>query len=109
MLQLQVLKVIKSQVPFCGRKWRQCRAKQIIADHFTETSLTANMKTITAIYLNCKPELRDEWLAAIDIDNEVEESNVGGRHCETRILSLPLCDSMTGGRECPSDTHQVLP
>lgn len=37
----------------------------------------ANMKTITAIYLNCKPELRDEWLAAIDIDSEVEESNVG--------------------------------
>ncbi|KAJ9098330.1 hypothetical protein QFC19_006454 [Naganishia cerealis] len=58
MLQLQVLKVIKSQVPFCGRKWRQ-----------------SNMKTITAIYLNCKPELRDEWLSAIDIDNEVEESN----------------------------------
>lgn len=24
MLQLHVLKLIKSQVPFCGRKWRQC-------------------------------------------------------------------------------------
>lgn len=34
------------------------------------------MKTITAIYLNCKPELRDEWLTAIDVDNEVDESNV---------------------------------
>lgn len=25
-LQLYVLKVIKSQVPYCGRKWRQCRS-----------------------------------------------------------------------------------
>lgn len=56
-LQLEILKVIKSQVPLCGRKWRQL-----------------NMKTITAIYLNCKPELRDEWLAAADIDVEIEES-----------------------------------
>lgn len=24
-LQLYVLKVIKSQVPYCGRKWRQCK------------------------------------------------------------------------------------
>lgn len=57
MLQLQILKVLKSQVPLCGRKWRQ-----------------NNMKTITAIYLNCKPELRDEWLAASDAEAEIEES-----------------------------------
>jgi len=25
LLQLHVLKLIKSQVPFCGRKWRQCK------------------------------------------------------------------------------------
>ena len=25
-LQLYVLKVIKSQVPYCGRKWRQCKS-----------------------------------------------------------------------------------
>jgi hypothetical protein len=24
LLQLHVLKLVKSQVPFCGRKWRQC-------------------------------------------------------------------------------------
>lgn len=56
-LQLYVLKVIKSQVPFCGRKWRQ-----------------ANMKVITAIYLNCRANLRDEWLLGIDLDGEVEDS-----------------------------------
>ncbi|GAA5980477.1 hypothetical protein JCM10908_001665 [Rhodotorula pacifica] len=56
-LQLFVLKVIKSQVPYCGRKWRQ-----------------SNMKVITAIYLHCRPDLRDEWLAGIDVDADVEES-----------------------------------
>ncbi|KAM0793066.1 hypothetical protein ACM66B_000552 [Microbotryomycetes sp. NB124-2] len=56
-LQLYVLKVIKSQVPYCGRKWRQ-----------------SNMKVITAIYLHCRPDLRDEWLTGIDVDNDVEES-----------------------------------
>ncbi|KAH9452841.1 hypothetical protein Pst134EB_016793 [Puccinia striiformis f. sp. tritici] len=56
-LQLYVLKVIKSQVPFCGRKWRQ-----------------ANMKVITAIYLNCRANLRDQWLLGVDLDGEVEDS-----------------------------------
>ncbi|KJA24554.1 hypothetical protein HYPSUDRAFT_136073 [Hypholoma sublateritium FD-334 SS-4] len=55
MLQLHVLKLIKSQVPFCGRKWRQ-----------------SNMKVITAIYLNCRPDLRDEWLAGIEPDDAGE-------------------------------------
>lgn len=56
-LQLYALKVIKSQVPFCGRKWRQ-----------------SNMKVITAIYLRCRPDLRDEWLSGADVDGDVEES-----------------------------------
>jgi len=33
------------------------------------------MKTITSIYLNCQPELRDEWLALADADQELEDSN----------------------------------
>ncbi|KAF8165029.1 hypothetical protein B0H34DRAFT_855483 [Crassisporium funariophilum] len=52
LLQLHVLKLIKSQVPFCGRKWRQ-----------------SNMKVITSIYLNCRPDLRDEWLAGTEPDD----------------------------------------
>ncbi|TCD70846.1 Factor arrest protein 11 [Steccherinum ochraceum] len=52
MLQLHVLKLIKSQVPFCGRKWRQ-----------------SNMQVITAIYLNCRPDLRDEWLIGPEGDD----------------------------------------
>ena len=30
MLQLHVLKLIKSQVPFCGRKWRQCERDRYV-------------------------------------------------------------------------------
>lgn len=55
-LQLYILKIIKSQVPFCGRKWRQ-----------------SNMKVITGIYLNCRPDLRDEWLSS-DVEGIVMES-----------------------------------
>ncbi|PFH52639.1 hypothetical protein AMATHDRAFT_139711 [Amanita thiersii Skay4041] len=55
MLQLQILKLIKSQVPFCGRKWRQ-----------------SNMKVITSIYLNCRPDLRDEWLTGIEVEDPAD-------------------------------------
>ena len=54
-LRLYTLKLFKNQVPYCGRKWRQ-----------------SNMRVITAVYLHCRPELRDEWLAGSDIDAEVD-------------------------------------
>ncbi len=56
-LRLYTLKLFKNQVPYCGRKWRQ-----------------TNMRVITAIYLHCRPELRDDWLAGSDVDAEVEEA-----------------------------------
>ena len=34
------------------------------------------MKVITAIYLNCRPDLRDEWLAGQDADIELEDAMV---------------------------------
>jgi len=55
LLQLHVLKLIKSQVPFCGRKWRQ-----------------SNTQVITAIYLNCRPDLRDEWLTGNEVDDVLD-------------------------------------
>lgn len=57
MLRQYTLKLFKNQVPFCGRKWRQ-----------------SNMRVITAVYLHCRPELRDDWLAGADVDAEVEDS-----------------------------------
>ncbi|PSR90819.1 hypothetical protein BD289DRAFT_430307 [Coniella lustricola] len=56
-LRLYTLKLFKNQVPYCTRKWRQ-----------------SNMRVITAIYLHCRPELRDEWLAGCDVDAEMEEA-----------------------------------
>ena len=29
----------------------------------------ANMQVITAVYLNCRPDLRDEWLTGIEVDD----------------------------------------
>ncbi|KAK9465115.1 hypothetical protein V1512DRAFT_266714 [Lipomyces arxii] len=55
--RLYALKIIKGQVPYSGRKWRHM-----------------NMRVITAIYLYCRQELRDSWLATIDIDADVEDS-----------------------------------
>ena len=56
-LRLYTLKLFKSQVPYCGRKWRQ-----------------THMRIITAIYLYCRPELRDDWLAGSAVEAEVEEA-----------------------------------
>ncbi|KAF8270983.1 N1221-domain-containing protein [Lactarius quietus] len=52
LLQLHILKLIKSQVPYSGRRWRQ-----------------TNMQVITSIYLNCRPDLRDEWLTGNEVDD----------------------------------------
>ncbi|BFZ62378.1 Factor arrest protein 11 [Saitoella coloradoensis] len=54
-LRVCTLKVMKCQVPFYGRKWRQ-----------------SNMRIITSIYLHCRPELRDDWVAGLDVDEQVE-------------------------------------
>ena len=56
-VRLYTLKIIKGQVPYCHRKWRQ-----------------SNMRIITAIYLHCKPELRDDWLAGLTLEEEMGEA-----------------------------------
>lgn len=59
MFQLQCLKIIKSQIPHLGKKWKQ-----------------QNMKIVTAIYLNCRPDLRDEWLTQGMEQDELDASGV---------------------------------
>lgn len=34
------------------------------------------MKIITSIYLHCRPDLRDEWIASSDADAEIEDALV---------------------------------
>lgn len=48
---------------------------------------TANMKVITSIYLNCRPELRDEWLAGMDQDTELEDALVN-RDTRDRLMLM---------------------
>jgi hypothetical protein len=42
------------------------------------------MKLITAIYLNCRPELRDEWLTTV----EVEEAKDSPSNAEAFLKKL---------------------
>lgn len=67
MMRYYTLKIFKSQVPYCGRKWRQ-----------------TNMKIITAVWLSVPADLRDDWLSGGgggmggagpgDVDGTVEEA-----------------------------------
>ena len=68
MLQLYVLKVIKSQVPYSGRKWRQCESSTPY-EILSLNMVPANMKSITTIYLNCRPDLREEWLTGSEVED----------------------------------------
>jgi len=44
------------------------------------------MRVITSIYLHCRPELRDDWLAGGDVDADVEEA--GPQEEALRALTL---------------------
>lgn len=57
LLQLYCLKLYKGQVPLCSRKWRM-----------------SNMKVITQIYMLCRPELREDWIAGTEIDTDLKEA-----------------------------------
>ena len=69
MLQLYILKLIKSQVPYCGRKWRQCELDRYRGELLLLTRFAANMKVITSIYMSIRPDLRDEWLTGTEPDD----------------------------------------
>ncbi|ODQ66914.1 N1221-domain-containing protein [Nadsonia fulvescens var. elongata DSM 6958] len=52
-----VLNIFKEQVPFNGKKWKH-----------------NNMKLISAIYMNCKLKLRDDWLVGSSVTSEVDDA-----------------------------------
>jgi hypothetical protein len=49
------------------------------------------MQVITAVYLNCRPDLRDEWLTGIEVD-DISDAQVSLR------LVVTLCHSASCGR-----------
>jgi hypothetical protein len=44
-------------------------------------SYVGNMRIITAIYLTCRPGLREEWMIGLESESDIEESAV--RVCAT--------------------------
>ncbi|GAN01211.1 n1221-domain-containing protein [Mucor ambiguus] len=67
-LEQYVLKLLKSQVPYLGRKWK-----------------SQNMRVISAIYLNCKTVLQDDWICKTSADDDVELGKMEEQHL--RILT----------------------
>jgi hypothetical protein len=51
--------------------------------------LLANMKVITSIYLNCRPDLRDEWLTGTEVD-DVSDAQVCLLHIPSHVYDTPL-------------------
>jgi hypothetical protein len=67
-------------------------------------SWVANMQVITAVYLNCRPDLRDEWLTGIEVD-DVSDSQVR----LLRGFSIALSEWVLSGARTSSETpRQVL-
>lgn len=56
-LNKAVWNLFKEQIPFNGRKWKY-----------------ANMDIISHIYLNCRLELRDDWLVGTSVTSEVDDA-----------------------------------
>lgn len=52
-----VLNIVKEQVPFNGKSWRQ-----------------HNMDLVSAIYLHCRAKLREDWLSGVDVAAELDDS-----------------------------------
>ncbi|KAG1176315.1 hypothetical protein G6F70_006432 [Rhizopus microsporus] len=67
-VSLYVLKNLKNQVPYLGRKWR-----------------SSNMKTVSAIYSQCPTSLNDEWLSTPEGSVDTEDTTLKEKHLRTLI------------------------
>lgn len=66
--------------------------------------ISANMKVITSIYLNCRPDLRDEWLTGSEVE-DVQGALVGS-NC--RLVSIVTIVVFPGPGDCFTDLDQIL-
>ncbi|KAG2229778.1 hypothetical protein INT48_005305 [Thamnidium elegans] len=88
-IDLYVLKNLKNQVPYMGKRWR-----------------SSNMKTISSIYAHCLTSLNDDWLSSPEGNGDMEEGAM--REVNIRMLSrlynghrylpniLPKMDDISG-------------
>ncbi|KAI9356481.1 hypothetical protein DFJ73DRAFT_822709 [Zopfochytrium polystomum] len=66
-LHLYCLKLVKSQIPYMGRKWK-----------------INNTKIITSIYLHLRPRLKEEYLGG-DLDVDVDEAMAQEQHLRALV------------------------
>ncbi|KAI8876362.1 hypothetical protein K501DRAFT_52946 [Backusella circina FSU 941] len=67
-MEYYALKLLKSQVPYLGKKWK-----------------SVNMKVISAIYLRCYTSLKDDWISGPELNGDSEESKI--QEMNIRILT----------------------
>ena len=65
------------------------------------------MQVITAIYLNCRPDLRDEWLSGIEVD-DVSDAQVCLSAWPEIEYIFDAVPNPTGAGACAAALSQVL-
>jgi hypothetical protein len=65
------------------------------------------MQVITSIYLNCRPDLRDEWLTGNEVD-DLGEGQVNILFLLRRVILVWMTNSISGTGTGVASTRQVL-
>jgi hypothetical protein len=65
------------------------------------------MKVITSIYLNCRPDLRDEWLTGTEVD-DVSDAQVSHIIESFTLASQSFILIISGPRAGTATSGQVL-
>ncbi len=69
---------------------------------------SANMQVITAIYLNCRPDLRDEWLTGIEVDDVYDAQVSRGLEWSLKFVELTSCAGARASVTTPGEVLYVL-
>lgn len=75
-MEQYILKLLKSQVPYLGRKWRSRKFLVLRLIEALMKLFVENMKIISAIYLNCHTLLKDDWISKINSEEDLQEGKV---------------------------------
>lgn len=106
-MDLYVLKNLKNQVPFMGRKWRS--GKKLSVGHMewqSQQFSVANMKTISAIYAHCLTSLNDDWLSSPEGSADMDESAVSGMASIVQPITHTRDETDEGGQS--SHAHSII-
>lgn len=106
-MDLYVLKNLKNQVPFMGRKWRSGKSASVCdMGCLPPTQPIANMKTISAIYAHCLTSLNDDWLSSPEGSADMDESAVSGMASIVQPITHTRDETDEGGQS--SHAHSII-